>query len=533
MTAVHHPSRDRLRFLWLAAGLLAVWFSAPAWVIPLAPWLSNVFLLRFFRGQPLWRGLLFQWLGIVSVVLVSQWGFIPAPSQVAVVITMVGALVGLIPFLFDRWCRPYLPTALGTLVFPLVGLAIEYGLTFVITGTIASQAYTQVSIAPLMQITKLAGIWPIVFLLNWTAPVINELWERGTFWPGWRSVQTAWAAVLIAAFGFGGIQLALAPTHTLTVPVAGIALDTLPVFEMAYQADTGKTMTLPPTTDFTDPNFALVSQAFGHFLAEPTAPRYAPVRAALASLNDSLFEQTRRAARDGAKIVAWSEANMFTLKADEPGLLSRAQALSREQGIYLLMAMVTITPGQERFENKVVTIDPQGQIVAVYHKNKLPAGEMSLGGDGTIPVIDTPYGRIAAVICYDMDSPEFLRQLGRQQVDIVFAGSGDWRAIAPWHSYVAIVRGIENGFAVVRPVRGGLMVMADQYGRIIDQRDYFSSSDRVLRGAVPAQHQATLYPLIGDVVVLVAVMSGAALVFASAIAAVRARRIRRLLPQIA
>ena len=255
-----------------------------------------------------------------------------------------------------------LPQALGTLVFPLVALAIDYGLTFVVTGTITSQAYTQMSIPALMQITKLAGIWPIVFLLNWTAPVLNELWERGTLRPGWRSAQAAWAATIAAALAFGAAQLLLAPGNAPGVPVAGIALDTNPIIEAAYRADTGKSIDLPDTFDFTDPHFALLGQSFGRFIAEPDAPRFAPVRAELAQLNEQLFEATRRAAAGGAKIVAWAEANTFTFKADEPALIGRAQALSRAQGIYLLMAIVTITPGQERFENKVVTIDPQGQV---------------------------------------------------------------------------------------------------------------------------------------------------------------------------
>ena len=426
-----------------------------------------------------------------------------------------------------------LPQALGTLVFPLVALAIDYGLTFVVTGTITSQAYTQMSIPALMQITKLAGIWPIVFLLNWTAPVLNELWERGTLRPGWRSAQAAWAATIAAALAFGAAQLLLAPGNAPGVPVAGIALDTNPIIEAAYRADTGKSIDLPDTFDFTDPHFALLGQSFGRFIAEPDAPRFAPVRAELAQLNEQLFEATRRAAAGGAKIVAWAEANTFTFKADEPALIGRAQALSRAQGIYLLMAIVTITPGQERFENKVVTIDPQGQVAAVYHKNKLPMGEMSVPGDGTIPVLSTPYGRIAAVICYDMDSPEFIRQLGQQRADIVFAGSGDWRAIAPWHSYVAAVRGIENGFAVVRPARGGLMIASDQYGRILDQVDFFSSRERVLHSVVPAQHHATLYPIIGDAFALAALAGAALLLAASGVAALRSRRVRRLAPRLA
>jgi apolipoprotein N-acyltransferase len=238
-------------------------------------------------------------------------------------------------------------------------------------------------------------------------------------------------------------------------------------------------------------------------------------------LNNELFNLSRREAQAGAQIVAWSEANAYVLKRDEPAFIARGQQLARDEGIYLLMAMVTLTPGQDKIENKVVTIDPQGQIAATYFKNKLPPGENSVQGDGIIPVIDTPYGRLAAVICYDMDSPDFIRQLGRQDVDLVIAGSGDWKAIMPWHAHVAVVRSIENGFALVRPVRNGLLVHADRYGRIIDSLDYFTAQERVLTGAVSARSTPTLYPFVGDAFAVLAVASCGAVVMTALFTALR------------
>ncbi|MCU0494282.1 MAG: hypothetical protein MUD01_22065, partial [Chloroflexaceae bacterium] len=448
-------------------------------------------------------------------------GFIPAPAPFAAVAMFIAGLIGLLPYLLDRWAAPHLPSALRTLVFPLAAVALDYGFSFAVTGTISSIAYTQFSVGPIMQLAAVAGIWPITFLINWTAAVVNATWERGQFWTGWRSPLGAWAVVMALVLVGGGLRLALAQPGEANVKVAGIALDTLAIGEVAHKAQTGQTVDVPPTADFTTPELQTVAGAMGAFFSNPDDPTFAPVRAENERIHNELFALSRREARAGAQIVAWSEANAFVLKRDEAAFIARGQRLAREEGIYLLMGMVTITPGQEKIENKVVTIDPQGQVAATYFKNKLPLGENSVQGDGTIPVIDTPYGRLAAVICYDMDSPDFIRQLGRQQVDLVVAGSGDWQAITPWHAHVAVVRSIENGFALVRPVRNGLLVNADQYGRITGSLDFFSSQEPVLTGPVAARHVPTLYPYVGDVVAVSAVLGCIAIALTALVGGLR------------
>lgn len=523
-TPIRYPQPDRRSLLWLGLGLGATWLSSPAWVVPVAPWAAGILLLRFFRTQPLWRAALLLWPTSSLVVILSQWGFIPAPAPFAVVSMIIAGLIGLLPYLLDRWAAPHMPAALRTLVFPLACVSLDYVISFAITGTISSVAYTQFSVGPLMQVAALAGIWPITFLINWAATAVNDAWERGL---GWRSPLGAWAAALALVLVGGGLRLALAQPGPASVPVAGIAIDTLTIGEAAYAAQTGRAIDVPDAADFTSPEMAEAQASFGAFFQRPDDPRFAAARAEMSRINDELLRLTRREAQAGARIVAWSEANAFLLKSEEPAYIARARQLAREEGIYLLMGVVTLTPGQERYENKVVTIDPRGEIAATYHKNKLPLGETSLGGDGSIPVIDTPYGRIAAVICYDMDSPDFIRQLGQQGVDIVFAGSGDWKAISPWHAYVAVVRGIENGFTLVRPVRGGLLVNADQYGRITASLDYFTSQERVLSGAVPARRAPTLYPLVGDAFAVSAVLGTAAAALAALAGGLRGLLMRR------
>jgi apolipoprotein N-acyltransferase len=101
-------------------------------------------------------------------------------------------------------------------------------------------------------------------------------------------------------------------------------------------------------------------------------------------------------------------------------------------------------------------------------------------GDGRIPTADTPYGRIASVICHDMDFPEHIRQVGRAGADVLIVPTGDWRAVGPTHSRMAECRAIENGVSMVRPARWGISSAVDAYGLTLATMDEFTAEQRVM-----------------------------------------------------
>src|SRR5438045_5711145 len=73
--------RDRLSYLWLALAIVLLPFAfAPRWTIPLAAWLYPIFLLRFVRTQPLWRGILLVYLASVPVLVFVNQGALPLPG---------------------------------------------------------------------------------------------------------------------------------------------------------------------------------------------------------------------------------------------------------------------------------------------------------------------------------------------------------------------------------------------------------------------------------------------------------------------
>jgi apolipoprotein N-acyltransferase len=172
------------------------------------------------------------------------------------------------------------------------------------------------------------------------------------------------------------------------------------------------------------------------------------------------------------------------------------------------MAMAVFTPGAPQpLENKVVLVDPQGAIGFEYLKAfPVPGGEAnsSVAGTADMPVLDTPYGRIATVICFDMDHYDYVHQAAEKDVDLLFAPANTWAEVAQIHAEMATFRAIENGVTVVRPASNGLSIVADPYGRVLAQSNYWDSDGGAVVANVPMRGTTTIYGQIGDLVALAA-----------------------------
>ncbi len=512
-------SRRYVTALYLVLGAILIYFSSTRWAIPIAAWLSSVFVLRFFRTNQPFKAFVSAWLVSTPAVVLGYWGVYPAPVTDYVVTMTLGTLIGMVPFLADRLITPKLSGIASTLVLPAFATSLEFLSSLNANfGTFASVAYTQVGNVRLMQVTSIAGIWPIVFLLAWFASSVNYLWEREFHLRSARGVVASFVCVFCAVLFFGGVRVSLAERATIheprdTVRIASIALGTMPAVERAYEAYFGESISLPPTVDDAAPVLLRSREAMAAFYDAPDAARFMRVRDVYLSINDRLLAITEREAIAGARIVAWSEANARVFNSEErDALISRASDIASRHDIYLVMGVLspdnavgsaarsadnTLT-GSGRRRNEVIAVDPSGEVVFTYLKTKLAPGEANVAGDGEIPVIETSHGRLASTICWDMDFPSLIRRAGRHGADIMIAPSGDWAAITPWHANIAAVRGIENGFTVVRPARHGELLATDSIGGTVARRSYFSTHEPVLVADIPIRGRRTIYTRVGD-----------------------------------
>ena len=76
--------------------------------------------------------------------------------------------------------------------------------------------------------------------------------------------------------------------------------------------------------------------------------------------------------------------------------------------------------------------------------------------------------------------------------------SNDWVEISPFHTYAAVLRGIENGVSVIRPVSGALSMISDPYGRVVATNEFINQSERVVVGEIATSSPQAIYPYLGD-----------------------------------
>ncbi|MFZ0141137.1 MAG: nitrilase-related carbon-nitrogen hydrolase [Aeromicrobium sp.] len=452
-------------WLWLLVGAALLPFTNLQTLLPVASWLAPVFLLRFSRSHRLRVAVPALIVVMAATVAVAMRnGFFPIAGGADYVIFVIGlGLFGTVPYVVDHLLVPRLGVLPRTLVFPAAVTTVELlgtiGNPF---GTAGSTAYSQYASLPLMQVASVTGIWGLTFLVCWLGPVINEIWEHGIDGRDVRRATAVFVVAVLTAMIFGGARLAFAGTATEEVRVAALA----------------------PDRELNDRAFA------------ERGVHLAPVL-------DDLFSRSEIEARAGAKIIAWSEAAALVREQDLRGVMNRATELADTENVYLQLSMVVELPtpasNGDVNENHAMLFGPDGDVLWDYLKSKPTPGDGHSAGPGHIPDVDTPYGRLATVICQDDFFPSLLRQAGRKDVDILLLPSSDWEAITDWHAQQAPFRAVENGTALVRPTRKGISLATDSLGRTVGQKsDYFTGDDHTLVTSVPIRGRETVYSVVGD-----------------------------------
>jgi apolipoprotein N-acyltransferase len=97
-----------------------------------------------------------------------------------------------------------------------------------------------------------------------------------------------------------------------------------------------------------------------------------------------------------------------------------------------------------------------------------------------------------------MDFPPFIHRLAGLKADIVLVPAFDTQRIRPFHTEVGVVRGLENGFSVVRQTNKGTSMAIDGSGRVLARQEYFETEDRLMLADVPTKRLPTLYALMGE-----------------------------------
>jgi len=97
-----------------------------------------------------------------------------------------------------------------------------------------------------------------------------------------------------------------------------------------------------------------------------------------------------------------------------------------------------------------------------------------------------------------MDFPGTIRADAVRGVRLVAVPAGDFNKDAWLHARMSFLRGVENGFAIVRSAHQGFLSVVDAEGRIVSQHRVAPTGVSELVATVPLGPGPTLYTRIGD-----------------------------------
>jgi len=147
---------------------------------------------------------------------------------------------------------------------------------------------------------------------------------------------------------------------------------------------------------------------------------------------DKAIDLTHRAAAEGAEIIVFPEVfipgtpiwidsrpiwdgddDWYALLVDQavvvPGpVTERLAEAAREAGTYLVIGVEEREPHGTTIYNTMLYFGPDGTMLGK-HRKLMPTGSertvWGMGDGSTLPVIDTPYGRLSGLICWENIMP--------------------------------------------------------------------------------------------------------------------------------
>ena len=102
------------------------------------------------------------------------------------------------------------------------------------------------------------------------------------------------------------------------------------------------------------------------------------------------------------------------------------------------------------------------------------------------------------MICKDLDFTSPSRQYGEAGANVLLVPAWDFDLDRWSHGHMAVMRGVEDGFAIVRAAKQGNLTVSDSCGRILAEGRSDAAPFATLLADVPAVHRETFYARWGD-----------------------------------
>lgn len=143
-------------------------------------------------------------------------------------------------------------------------------------------------------------------------------------------------------------------------------------------------------------------------------------------------------------------------------------ALARRTHTYLAVGYQVLTARGQR--NEATVVAPNGAYLGVYGKQHpaiMFADDQTSVTAGAMPIYRTAIGRLATIICFDLDYTDSARAAARHGAQILAVPSWDPPGDATKHYGLLVFRAIENRLTIVKSETAYDSAIIDPYGRIV------------------------------------------------------------------
>jgi apolipoprotein N-acyltransferase len=363
------------------------------------------------------------------------------PLAIGVLITVAGAgkfaLCVLLHRHFVRTGRP----VRAALAFPSLWVLLDYlGSLSSPHGVFGTLAHSQVDALQVLQLASVTGLWGVSFIVL-LAPSALAVVLMPQTQPRQRAAIAGVTALLLAAiFGFGAARLQQPATGSMRIGLASLDGP----FRVSLATPEGKAQ----------------------------LQRYLAVIDALAA--------------QGAQAVVLPET---AFSSDQPAIPELAASAARHR--------IWIDTGVAlKDRNQTLAYGPLPADAAGYAKHHLIPGLESQYQPGTEYAMlrGTQTG---LAICKDMDFHDTGRAYAARGANLLLVPAWDFGIDGTMHSRMAVLRGVENGFAIARAAKRGNLTLADDRGRIVAEASDAHGSAQLVAD-MPLHQSRTLYARWGD-----------------------------------
>ena len=383
-----------------------------------------------------------------------------APLAAMLGLIAVGAISFAAVVLLTRWIARVATPFIAVFCYPLLLVTAEWLLGLVSPhGSFGAMGHALVDLLPLLQVASIGGIAMLTFLVALVPMALALAIARRE---QMRRALLAGGIPLLCALGFGILRLSQDDESHARVVLIGLD---------GHEA-----------------------QAYASEAADlQTAREFAGlVRAAGAAHPDYIVLPEKQLG--GARVATAASEQI-------------AEAAADVAPATVIAGFDEVLPDGERVNSAQVLA--AGQPLRRYLKRRFIPG-IELGyTSGDRSFID---GARGVAICKDLDFPRMIRDYGRQGVELLLVPAWDFVADARMHSRMALVRGVENGFAIARAAAGGYLSAFDRYGRVIAERETSRAHPVAIVADLGLKSGGTVYTRIGDAFAWLCVAAAALLI---------------------